>query len=77
VSEDAAAKGRRLLTDGRLLVERVEGDLIVARCRGDSGSIYTLGFDPSRADWFCTCAARRRCSHLIALMLVVVRGSKA
>lgn len=73
-----------MLVEGRLLVERVEPriGLIVASCRGDSGEIYKLGFDPtvpadSRRAWRCTCEASskfgRVCSHLRALMLVTVR----
>ena len=70
--ENAAAKGRRYLTEGRLTVERVDGDLIVASCRGD-GETYRLDHDPAQQDWHCTCPARTRCSHLTALMLVTVR----
>lgn len=60
---------------------RVKGDtsrpgLIAAECRGDSGEIYKLGFDPLKAEWRCTCEARTpNCSHLLALKLVVVRDS--
>ncbi len=76
--EDAFAKGQRLLTEGRLVVRKV-GDpgkprLIVAECRGDSGSIYTLGWDPKKEEWRCTCPEMRgACSHLAALKLVVIR----
>ena len=70
MSEGIDAKGRRYLVEGRLLVERVDGGLVVASCRGDSGSIYHLGFDPRVREWRCTCPARGRCSHLVALMLV-------
>ena len=66
------AKARRLLPEGRLIVERVDGDLVVASCRGDSGEVYTVGHDPGRG-WHCSCPARGTCSHLRALMLVVVR----
>lgn len=65
-------KGRALLTEGRLRVTKVgSGDgLIVAECRGDSAVIYHLGYDPTKAEWRCTCEARSRCSHLVALQLV-------
>jgi hypothetical protein len=69
--ENAATKGRRLLVEGRLLVERVDGNAVRATCRGDSGAVYRLGHDG--AGWFCDCAARSTCSHLRALMLVTVR----
>jgi uncharacterized Zn finger protein len=71
--ESAAVKGRRYLTEGRLTVERVDGEIVAAACKGDSGAVYRLGFDPARQDWHCTCPARTRCSHLVALMLVTVR----
>lgn len=71
---NAEDKGRRLLTEGRLTVEKLDGGLIVASCRGDSGEVYHLGFDPrGNGEWRCTCVARGRCSHLIALQLVVVK----
>jgi uncharacterized Zn finger protein len=69
--ESAAVKGRRYLVEGRLTVERVERDLVVGSCRGDSGEKYTVGFDGR--DWHCSCPAHTRCSHLVALMLVTVR----
>jgi uncharacterized Zn finger protein len=70
--ENAAEKGRRLLSEGRLIVQRVEpSGLVVASCRGDSGAVYSLGFDPVATQWRCTCPALTRCSHLTALMLVV------
>lgn len=71
--ENVDDKGRRLLVEGRLVVERVQGELIVATCRGDSGEVYRLGFDPVRAEWRCTCPAKTRCSHLVALQLVTVK----
>jgi uncharacterized Zn finger protein len=71
--ESAVVKGRRYLSEARLTVERVDGDLIVASCRGDSGETYKLGFDPGAQEWRCACPARTRCSHLVALMLVTVR----
>jgi uncharacterized Zn finger protein len=71
--EPAASKGRRYLAEARLSVEHVDGDRIRATCRGDSGAIYELGFDPAQQEWHCGCPARGRCSHLTALMLVCVR----
>ena len=60
-----------MLTEGRLRVLRVErSGLIVAECRGDSGEVYALGFDPWHGEWRCTCPAKTRCAHLVALMLV-------
>jgi len=71
VRESAETKGRRYLTEGRLTIEVVDGSKIVASCRG-GGELYRLGFDPKSRTWRCTCWARGRCAHLVALMLVVV-----
>lgn len=74
--ENKQAKGRRLLTEGRLIVAKVGGDtspLIVATCRGDSGEVYNLGYDPGKNEWRCTCEALSGCSHLVALQLVVAK----
>jgi len=75
--ENAQDKGRRLLTEGRLIIERVDSTgYVQATCRGDSGEVYHLGFDPGRAQWRCTCPARSRCAHLVALQLVTVRQTE-
>jgi uncharacterized Zn finger protein len=71
--ESAAMKGRRYLIEGRLTVERVERDLVIASCKGDSGEVYRLGYDPEARQWRCTCPALRRCSHLVGLQLITVR----
>jgi uncharacterized Zn finger protein len=73
--ENVEQKARRLLAEGRLLIERVYRDngLIVATCRGDSGAVYDLGYDPAKGEWRCTCQAKGRCSHVAALQLVTVR----
>jgi len=73
--EDAAAKGRRLLTEGRLVVERVDGRRIEATCRGDTAAVYRLGFG-REAEWWCECPALGRCSHLVALQLVVAHKAR-
>lgn len=57
------------------MIKRVDPDsgLIVAECRGDSGEVYSLGHDPTKDEWRCTCAELKGdCSHLKALKLVVV-----
>jgi uncharacterized Zn finger protein len=66
-------KGRRLLTEGRLIVTEVGDRGVIAECRGDSGAVYTLGFRTDEARWGCTCPARGKCAHLVALQLVTVR----
>ena len=65
--ESALAKGKRYLTEGRLVVTRVDGPVIQAVCRG-AGEVYELGHDLGR--WYCSCPARRRCAHLEACMVV-------
>ena len=69
--ENVQVKAGRLLLTGRLRVLRVNGNLIVAECRGDSGEVYKLGHEPgARTPWRCTCPARTACSHLHALWAV-------
>lgn len=73
--ETAADKAIRLLTEGRLMVQRVDSEsrLVIAECRGDSGAVYSLGHDPKRNEWRCSCdELKGNCSHLIALKRVVV-----
>ena len=69
--EDAATKGRRYVSEGRLIVECVEGDYIAATCRG-GGEVYACGHTPVRG-WWCECPARTTCSHVHALQLVTAR----
>ena len=69
--ENKVDKALRYLKEARLTVVMVEGDVVHAECRGDSGSIYQLGFHDNH--WSCDCPARVDCSHLIALQRVTVR----
>jgi uncharacterized Zn finger protein len=68
--ESVPAKARRLLAEARLTIRRVDGPVIAAECRGDSASVYRLGYDRGR--WYCGCPAVGRCSHVAALMLVTL-----
>jgi uncharacterized Zn finger protein len=72
VRENAEAKARRLLVEGRLRVQAVDetSGTASAEGRGDSGMTYVVGRDEA-GRWFCSCEAKGRCSHQIALMLVV------
>ena len=63
-------KARRLLGEGRLTVRSAGPEGVRASCRGDSGQLYRVGYQPGA--WHCDCPALGRCSHLQALMLVVV-----
>jgi hypothetical protein len=62
-------KAGRILAGGRLKVTSAVGDCITATCFGDTAA-YEVGLDVS--GWYCSCPARRECSHVRALRLVVV-----
>jgi uncharacterized Zn finger protein len=65
--ENALTKGRRYVTEGRLVVRSLNAESARAECRGDV-TIYAVGFENGR--WCCTCPALGRCSHQYALGLV-------
>ncbi len=67
--ENAYTKSRRYLSEGRLVVKHVDRHGVAATCRGD-GALHRLGWEPATG-WRCTCPARGRCSHLLALGSVV------
>jgi hypothetical protein len=70
--ENAHAKARRYLGEGRLIVVRVDADGIRATCRG-SGAVYTVTWTPGEG-WVCDCPALGPCAHLLALQAVTVRS---
>lgn len=70
--EDAQTKAARLLASGRVTIRRLNDDVIVADVRGDSADVHEVGWDPE--GWRCSCPAVGRCSHVRALMLVVLRA---
>jgi uncharacterized Zn finger protein len=72
--ENVELKGRRYLTEGRLLVHQVTPNEIRATARGN-GWVYALGFN--EGSWFCGCPAIGRCSHLVALQLVTTAPRSA
>jgi uncharacterized Zn finger protein len=67
--ENAYLKSRRYLAEGRLVVEWAGRHGVVATCRGD-GRVYRCTWAPGTG-WACTCPARGRCAHLLALGSVV------
>jgi hypothetical protein len=69
--ENAQAKGERYLLSGRLTVRLVTPERIDAFCKGDSGHIYRVIHDAGM--WSCSCPAKQRCAHLVALKRVVSR----
>jgi uncharacterized Zn finger protein len=73
--ENAMAKARRLLAEGRLIVTAVDGRNIDAVVRGDSAELYSVTH--RSGSWACDCAALGRCSHVQALMLVTLPVSVA
>lgn len=75
--ETIEQKAKRLLAEGRLTVLVVNPEVVVARCKGDSGAEYMLGWDKQHLNWICSCPANtdfhRKCAHLRALWLVTVK----
>jgi len=72
--ESIQDKGRRYLTEGRLMIEKVDPDTgwVIATCRG-TDALYHLGFDPTVKQWRCGCPARGACAHIYSLRSVVIR----
>jgi uncharacterized Zn finger protein len=69
MTESVTGKAARYLTEGRVLIVRVDDDLVDARVRGGSGT-YMVRRDP--AGWWCSCPAFGRCSHVAAIKLVTI-----
>lgn len=63
--ENALAKGERYLLSGRLTIRLVTPERIEADVKGDSGHTHRVIFDDGL--WACSCPAKQRCAHLIAL----------
>ena len=68
--EDAATKARRLLAEGRVTIVHADEGGVAALIRGDSAMTYRVTH--AGGEWRCDCAARTRCSHIQALMLVTL-----
>lgn len=68
--ENAASKARRYLVEGRVVIEIAGRAGVVALVRGD-GTHHRVSYD--RGGWYCTCPARGRCAHLLAVGLIVSR----
>jgi uncharacterized Zn finger protein len=70
--ENAEAKARRYLGEGRLELQRVDSHAVLARCLGDEGDSYSVCWDEDRKSWCCDCPAfGPRCAHVLALARVV------
>lgn len=70
--ENAITKSLRLLVDGRVAISYVGPNGVKAGVRGDSGHIRNVVFDRRSDQWSCGCSARGRCSHIMAVLTVVV-----
>src|SRR5262245_47409660 len=69
--EDARAKARRLLGEGRVLLVRVVDRDVDAVVRGDEAAFYRVTH--RAGSWSCSCpAVGTLCSHTRAAMLVTV-----
>ena len=67
--EDASAKARRYLGEGRVILDHVSEGSVRGHIRGDA-HIWKAVYDEGA--WFCNCPARSdQCAHLQALRLVV------
>ncbi len=70
--ENAPSKARRYLTEGRVVLVTVTTEAVAAVVRGDA-ALHRVDYD-GRRGWRCTCPALGRCSHLLAVGLVVAVG---
>lgn len=70
--ESADAKAKRYLTEGRVIVTRVQPGHIDAAVRGD-GAVWPVTY--RRGSWLCRCPAQGRCCHLLAVGLVTAPRS--
>jgi hypothetical protein len=70
--ENAESKARRYLVEGRLEVQQLGGDGVLARCLGDEGDVYHVRWDGQRRAWPCDSPAYGpRCAHALARGRVV------
>lgn len=70
--ESAPSKAQRYLIEGRVVVDTVAPDLVEAHVRGDA-TVHHVTHD--QRGWACSCPARGRCAHLLAVGYVVAVGS--
>jgi len=65
-----ASKARRLIDEDRVQIVVAGHDRVVAHVRSDHSGVVDV--EGQRGSWSCTCPARRRCSHVEAVRLVVI-----
>jgi uncharacterized Zn finger protein len=71
--ESVDDKAKRYLAEGRVLVERVADDEVSATVRG-GGDLYRVSHQ--RGGWDCSCPARTRCAHLVAVGRITAPGAR-
>lgn len=59
-----ADKANRYLVEGRVILRSVERRRIIAIVRGE-GAVYRVRHTGTR--WDCTCPAKARCVHVLAV----------
>lgn len=75
-SEAVQAKALRYIADGRVTITSVHRGAVFAEVKSETApGAYQTGYALSEG-LFCTCAARRVCAHLAALMLLVRPGAE-
>jgi uncharacterized Zn finger protein len=73
--ESVQTKGRRLLAEGRVEIVTRLPELALARVKG-SEQVHTVRWERGRG-WSCDCeAGARRCSHRVAVALVIIPESQ-
>lgn len=65
--ESAQDKGKRLLVEGRVVVEAAGPGYFAATVRG-TGDVHLVEY--ARGRWTCSCPARLTCSHRSAAALI-------
>lgn len=65
--ESAADKAKRLLVEGRVIVEAAGSGYFAATVRG-TGDLHHVQY--ARHTWTCSCPARSTCGHLVAAALI-------
>ena len=69
--ETIELKAQRYLVCGRVTVRLATPERLEAYVKGDSGHAYRVTHEDV---WACSCPARGRCCHLLAVKRVVVRA---
>jgi hypothetical protein len=70
--ETVSAKAHRYLVEGRVIITLAVPGRVRATVRGDA-EVHQVGYE--RGGWQCSCPARGRCAHLLAVGLVTAPSS--